>query len=49
MTRPKKTSRMSKRINFNTDVESVRNENGEVSELENVENVLTDQEMVDPQ
>ena len=49
MTKPKKTSRRSKRINFNSDVESERNENGEVSELENVENVLTDQEIVDPQ
>ena len=49
MTRPKKTSRRSKRINFNSDVESERNENGEVSELENVENALTDQEIVDPQ
>ena len=49
MTRPKKTSRRSKSINFNSDVESERNENEEVSELENVENVLTDQEIVDPQ
>ena len=49
MTRPKKTSRRSKRLNFNSDIELERKENGEVSEIELSENNPTDQELTDPQ
>ena len=49
MTRPKKTSRRSKRLNFNSDIEMDRNENGEISEIELSKNNPIDHELTDPQ
>ena len=48
MTRPKKSARRSRRLNFNSNTELERGEVKEVSEIELEDNTLTNQEIVHP-